>query len=129
MGDDVNLTLYAVRADGTEDYAGAFTYRYQNNPYSWQDAQAAGLTTQGSYHISRVYTELMWDEYPGSGFYSIQGNGLNVGVMGNSTTDLIEEMGNNGAFQYGSSYTFDLYAYDENYEEVYMDTFSFEYTY
>lgn len=128
-GDDVNLTLYAVRADGTEDYAGAFTYRYQNNPYSWQDAQAAGLTTQGSYHISRVYTELMWDEYPGSGFYSIQGNGLNVGVMGNSTTDLIEEMGNNGAFQYGSTYTFDLYAYDENYEEVYMDTFSFEYTY
>ena len=49
--------------------------------------------------------------------------------MGNSTTDLIEEMSNNGAFQYGSSYTFDLYAYDENYEEVYMDTFSFEYTY
>lgn len=127
---DVALSLYAVRSDDTEDYAGAFTYRYDHNQYSWRDAQSAGLTTQGQYHISRVYTRLMWDEYPGASFYSIRGNGIQLDCMGSDSDELMDKMSENGGFQYGSTYTFDLYAYDgDDYSDIYMDTFSFEFSY
>lgn len=129
-GNDVNVSLYVVKPDDTEEYAGAFVYHVEENPYSWQDAQAAGLTTQGSYHISRVYTTLMWDRYEGgSGFYYVQGDNFKVNCFGNSCTGLMEAMEKDGSYQYGDTYSFNLYAQDSDNSLVYMDTFTFEYSY